>query len=71
MNCFQKSKILNESQKVTIAEDDNLFKELEEEIENLRSVQPGLVSENMDGASFTDVHAEVLAVQPLLLALRL
>ena len=63
LSCFRKSKILSESHKATIAEDDDPFKELEEEIESLRSIQPDLVSENMDQASFTDVDAEVLAVQ--------
>ena len=37
---------------------------MEEDIDDLRSVQPDLVSENMDAASYTDVDAEVLAVQP-------
>ena len=32
---FRNSKILSESQKVTIAEEDDSFKELEKEIENL------------------------------------
>ena len=64
MNCFRKSEISNKSQKTAIAEDDDPFKELEEEIENLRSIQPDLVSENMHAASFTDVDAEVLTAQP-------
>ena len=64
VNCFRKSKISSGNQKTTIAEDDDPFKELEEEIENLRSIQPVLVSENIDTASFSDVDAEVLAVQP-------
>ena len=63
MNCFRKFKISSESQKVTIAEDDNPFKELEEKIQNLLSIQPDLVSENMDAAFFTDIDAEVLIVQ--------
>ena len=37
---------------------------MEEEIENLRSIQPDLVSESIDAASVTDVDAEALAVQP-------
>ena len=63
MNCFRKFKISSESQKVTIAEDDNPFKELEEKIQNLLSIQPDLVLENMDAAFFTDIDAEVLIVQ--------
>ena len=65
VNCFRKSKILSKSQKAAIAEGDGPFKELEEEIKNLHSIELDLVSENMDAASFTNVHAEVLAVQPL------
>ena len=61
--CFHQSKISSDSQKLAIAEDDYSFKELEEEIENLRSFQPDLVSKNMDVAFFTDVDAEVPAVE--------
>ena len=64
LNGFLKSTISSECQKAIIAEDDDPFKELEEEIENLSSIQPDLISENMDKVSFTDVDAEVLAVQP-------
>ena len=63
-HCSRKSKILSESQRGTIAEEDDLFKELEEAIENIRPIEPDFVSENMDAASFTDVDAEVLTVQP-------
>ena len=55
VNCFRKSKILSESQESEIVEDDDPFKELEEKIENLLSIQLDLVLENMDGASFTKV----------------
>ena len=69
MNCLPKSKTLSESQEGTVAEDYDFFKELEEQIENLRSIQSDLFSENMDAASFTDVDEEVLAAQPHLLKL--
>ena len=62
VNCFRKSKILSENQKANIAEGDDPLKELEEEIENLHSIQPGLVSENMGAACFTDIDAEVPAI---------
>ena len=52
---------MSESQRFAIAEDNEFFKELEKEID---SIQPDLVSENMDTVSFTNVGAEVLAVQP-------
>ena len=54
-----------ESQKAVIAEDNHPFKEMEEEIENIRSIQPDLVSESMDPASFNHVDAEVVIVHPL------
>ena len=54
---------MSESQKATRTEEDDLFKKLEEEINNLRSIQPNLVSDNMNEASFAEVDAEVLAVQ--------
>ena len=40
---FRMSKILSESQKYAIAEDGDSFKELEQEIEDLRSIQLDLV----------------------------
>ena len=54
-----------ESQKAVIAEDNHPFKEMEEEIENISSIQPDLVSESMDAASFNHVDAEVVIVHPL------
>ena len=59
MNGFRKSNISSESQKAAIAKEDDTFKELDEETDNLCSIQPGLVSENTDAASFTDVDPEV------------
>ena len=64
VNCFWKSKMSRESQKAVIAEDNHPFQEMEEEIENIRSIQPDLVSESMDAASFNHVDAEVLTVHP-------
>ena len=63
VNCFRKPEISRESQKAARVEEDHSFKELEEEI--LSSVQPDLVSENMDAVSFTDFAPKVLTV-PLL-----
>ena len=64
VNCLQKSKISSESQKAAIAEVSDSFKELEEEIESLHSIQPVLVSENMDAVFFTEIDGQVQAVQP-------
>ena len=61
MNCFRK---YTESQENAIAEDDDPFRELQDEIDDLRSVQPDLIEENFDVTTFADVDAEVIAVQP-------
>ena len=64
VNCFRKSGISTESQETTIAEDDDPFRELQDEIDDLRSVQPNLIEEDFDATTFADVDAEVIAVQP-------
>ena len=64
VNCFRKSGISTESQKTVIAEDDDPFRELQYEIDDLRSVQRNLTEEDFDVTTFADVAAEVIAVQP-------
>ena len=64
VNCFRKSGISIESQKTVIAEDDDPFRELQYEIDDLRSVQRNLIEEDFDATTFADVDAEVIAVQP-------
>ena len=64
VNCFQKSGISTESQETAIAEVDDPFRELQDEIHDLRSVQPNLIEEDSDTTTFADVNAEVIAVQP-------
>ena len=61
VNCFRKTGISTESQETAIAEDDDSFRELQDEIDNLRSVQPNLIEEDFDVAAFADVGAEVIA----------
>ena len=61
VNCFQKSGISTESQETAIAEDDNPFQELQDEIDDLRSVQPNLIEEDFDATTFADAD---VAVQP-------
>ena len=43
VSCSRKSKIASESQKAAVAEDDDVFKELEEVTENLPSIQEDLI----------------------------
>ena len=62
VNCFRKCGISTENQETTTAEDDDPFQELQDEIDNLRSVQPDLIEEDFDATTFADVDAEVIAV---------
>ena len=55
VNCLRESKISSESKKTAISEKNDRLKELEEEIENLHSIQPDFVSENNDEASLTEL----------------
>ena len=64
VNCFWKSGIPTEGQETAIAEDDDPFQELQDEIDDLRSVQPNLIEKDFDATTFADVDAEVIAVQP-------
>ena len=64
VNCFRKCGISTENQETTIAEDDNPFQELQDEIGKLRSVQPNLIEEDFDATTFADVDAEVIAMKP-------
>ena len=63
MNCFRKAGISSESQEAAIAEDDDPFKELQDEIDYLLSIEPDHFAENIDAASLTDVDAGVAAIQ--------
>ena len=65
VNCFWKSGVSTESQETAIAEDDDPFRELQDEIDDLRSVQSNLIEEDFDTTIFADVDAEIIAVQPL------
>ena len=47
-----------------IAEGDDPFLELRDEIDDFRSVQLNLIEEDFDATTFADVDAEVIAVQP-------
>ena len=64
VNCFRKSGISTHSQETAIVEDDDSFWELQDEIDELRSVEPNLIEEDFDATTFADVDAEVIAVQP-------
>ena len=62
--CFRKSGISTNSQETAIAEEGTAFRELQDEIDNLCSIQPSLIDEDFDATTFADVDTEVIAVQP-------
>ena len=64
VNCFHKAGISAENQDAAIAEEDDPFKELQDEMYALRTVQPDHIPEDINAASLVDVDAEVSAVQP-------
>ena len=64
VNCFRKAGISAENQDAAIAEADDHFKDLQDGIDALRTVQPDLIPEDINAASLVDVDAEVSDVQP-------
>ena len=64
-NCFRKAGISPANQEAAIAEEDYPFKDLQDEIDVLRNVQPDLVPEDVSASSLTDVDlltdSEILA----------
>ena len=63
VNSFQKSGVSSESQEVAMAEHDNPFHGLQEEIDNLRSVWSNFIAENINAVSGTNVDEGVAAVK--------
>ena len=65
VNCFRKAGgISAENQDATIAEEDDHFKDLQDEIDVVRIVQPDLIPEDINAASLVVVDAEISAIQP-------
>ena len=64
VNCFCKAGISPSNQEAAIAEEDDPFKDLQDEIDVLRNVQPDLPAEDVNASSLIDVDSEVSAVQP-------
>ena len=64
VNCFRKAGIFPANQEEAIAKEDDPFKDLQDEIDVLRNVQPDLVPEDVNVSSLIDVDSEVSAVQP-------
>ena len=64
VDCFWKSGISIKIQETATAEDDDPFRKLQDEIDDLHSVPPNLIKEDFDATNFADVDAEVRAGQP-------
>ena len=64
VDCFRKAVISTANQEVAIADEDDPFNDLQNEIDALQNLQPDLVLEDVNAASLTAVDAEVSAVQP-------
>ena len=64
VNCLRKGRISPANQEAAIAEEDDPFKDLQDEIDVLRNVQPDLVPEDVSSSSLIDVDSEVSAMQP-------
>ena len=64
VNCFRKSEIFTESQETAIVEDEDPFPELQDEMDDQRSVQRNLIKEDFDATAFADGDAKIIAVQP-------
>ena len=59
VNCFRKAGISPANQEAAIAEEDDPFKDLQDETDVLRNVQPDLVPEDVNASSLIDVDSEV------------
>ena len=59
---FGEAKISTANQEAAVANEDDLFKDLQNEIDVLRNLQPEFVPEDVKEALLTDVDAEVSAV---------
>ena len=64
LNCFREAGISPANQEAAITEEDDPFKDLLDEIDVLRNVQPDLLPEDVNASSLIDVDSEVSAVQP-------
>ena len=64
VNYFRKAGISPANQEAAIAEEDDPFKDLQDEIDVLRNVQPDLVPEDVNTSSLIDADSEVSTVQP-------
>ena len=63
VNCFRKGRISTANQEAAIADEEDPFKNLQNEIDASQNLQIDVVREDINVALLTDVDAEVSAVQ--------
>ena len=59
VNCFKKAKISEKDQTIAINDEDDPFKEINENLKELREKEPSLVPENMTAEDFTPSTRDV------------
>ena len=59
VNCFKKAKISEKDKTITIDNEDDPFKEINENLKELREKEPSLVPENMTAEDFTPSTRDV------------
>ena len=66
VNCFKKAKISEKDQTIAISDEDDLFKEINENLKELREKEPSLVPENMTAEDFAIVDDAVITASSTL-----
>ena len=66
LNCLKKAKISEKDQTIAINDEDNLFKEINEHLKELREKKPGLVPENMAARDFATADDAVITTSSTL-----
>ena len=60
VNCFKKAKISEKDQTIAISDEDDPFKEIDENLKELREKEPSLVPENMTAEDFANADDAVI-----------
>ena len=63
-NCFKKTKISEKDQTIAINNEDDPFREINENLKELREKEPSLVPENMAAEDFVTVDDAVITTTP-------
>ena len=66
VNCFKKAKISEKDQTIAVNDEDDPFKEINENLKELREKEPILVPENMTAEDFATADDAVITTSPTL-----